>query len=93
MLIWVGFGSLVGLLATVLFPLRRPAGPFWAVVFGIVGSTIGLLGLSWLYPGRDINPITPVGFLAATLGTLVLLTLCRAATALFAKPDKDADGE
>ena len=27
-LIWVGFGTLVGLLASVIFPFRRPAGRF-----------------------------------------------------------------
>jgi uncharacterized membrane protein YeaQ/YmgE (transglycosylase-associated protein family) len=89
-LVWVGFGALAGLLATVLFPLRRPAGPFWAVVLGIIGSTIGLLGLSWLFPGRSLNPISPLGFLAATLGALVLLVLCRLGCALFGKSESDA---
>ena len=90
-LIWVGFGTLVGLLATVIFPFRRPAGPFWAVVTGIVGSTIGLLGLSWLFPDRELNPISPLGFLAATVGAFVLLMLYRIGFALFGKPESDAD--
>ncbi len=89
-LIWIGFGALAGLLATVLFPLRRPAGPFWAVVLGIIGSTVGLLGLSWLFPGRPINPISPLGFLAATLGAFVLLVLHRIGSAVFGKPENDA---
>jgi uncharacterized membrane protein YeaQ/YmgE (transglycosylase-associated protein family) len=92
-LVWVGFGTLVGLLATVLFPLRRPAGAFWAIVLGIVGSTVGLLALSWLYPGRSINPLSPVGFLAAILGTLALLVFCRLGTKMFGKPENDADNE
>ncbi len=90
-LVWVGFGALAGLLATVLFPLRRPAGPFWAVVLGITGSTVGLLGLSWLLPGRLVNPISPLGFLAATVGALALLALHRLGAALFGKPENDAD--
>jgi uncharacterized membrane protein YeaQ/YmgE (transglycosylase-associated protein family) len=85
-LIWVGFGALVGLLATVIFPFRRPASPFWAVVVGIAGTTIGLLGLSWLFPDRAINPLNPLGFLAATVGASVLLTLYRLGCALFGKP-------
>jgi uncharacterized membrane protein YeaQ/YmgE (transglycosylase-associated protein family) len=85
-LIWVGFGALVGLLATVIFPFRRPASPFWAVVVGIVGTTIGLFGLSRLFPGREINPFNPLGFLAATVGAFVLLTLYRLGCALFRKP-------
>jgi len=92
-LIWVGFGTLVGLLATVIFPFRRPAGPFWAVATGIVGSTIGLLGLSWLSPDRELNPISPLGFLAATVGAFVLLVLYRIGFALFGKPESDADKE
>ena len=64
-LIWVGFGTLAGLLATVILPFRRPVGPFSCLVMGIVGSTIGLLGLSWLFPDRELNPISPLGFLAA----------------------------
>jgi uncharacterized membrane protein YeaQ/YmgE (transglycosylase-associated protein family) len=92
-LVWVGFGTLVGLLATVIFPFRRPAGPFWAVVTGIVGSTIGLLGLSWLFPDRELNPISPLGFLAATLGAFVLLVLYRIGFALFGKHETDAEKE
>jgi uncharacterized membrane protein YeaQ/YmgE (transglycosylase-associated protein family) len=92
-LIWVGFGTLVGLLATVIFPFRRPAGPFWAVVTGIVGSTIGLLGLSWLFPDRELNPISPLGFLAATLGAFVLLVLYRIGFAFFGKPENQTDRE
>jgi uncharacterized membrane protein YeaQ/YmgE (transglycosylase-associated protein family) len=90
-LIWVGFGTLVGLLATVLFPFRRPAGPFWAVVMGIAGSAVGLLGLSWLFPDREIHPFNPLGFLAATVGAFVLLTLYRLGCVLFGKPQSDPD--
>jgi uncharacterized membrane protein YeaQ/YmgE (transglycosylase-associated protein family) len=91
-LVWIGFGTLVGLLATVIFPFRRPASPFWAVVAGIIGTTVGLLGLSWLYPGRQINPFNPLGFLAATIGAFALLMLYRLGCGLFGSPKKDADG-
>jgi uncharacterized membrane protein YeaQ/YmgE (transglycosylase-associated protein family) len=90
-LVWVGFGTLAGLLATVIFPWRRPTEPFWAVVMGIAGSTIGLLGLSWLFPGRELNPIGPLGFLSATLGALALLVLYRLGCALFGRHETDAD--
>ena len=85
-LIWVGFGTLAGLLATVVLPLGRPFGPFSAVVIGIVGSTIGLLGLSWLFPGRELNPISPLGFLAATIGAFVLLVVCRVGRGAIERP-------
>ena len=92
-LIWVGFGTLAGLLAAVIFPWRRPAGPFWAMVTGIVGSTIGLLGLNWLFPGRELNPISPLGFLSATIGALLLLVVYRVGFAIFGKSERGAGEE
>ena len=89
-LVWVGFGTLAGLLATVIFPFRRCVSPFLAMVIGIVGSTIGLLGLSWLFPDRPLNPITPLGFLAATMGAFGLLVLYRLGGMCFS-PHDDAD--
>jgi uncharacterized membrane protein YeaQ/YmgE (transglycosylase-associated protein family) len=90
-LVWVGFGTLVGLLVTVIVPFRRPLGPFWAVATGIVGSTVGLLGLSWLVPDRELDPISPLGFLAATVGAFILLVLYRIGVALFGKSEGNAD--
>jgi uncharacterized membrane protein YeaQ/YmgE (transglycosylase-associated protein family) len=78
-LIWVGFGTLAGLLATVLFPFRGVVTPFLAMTMGIVGSTIGLFGLSRLMPDRPLNPISPLGFLAASTGAFLLLVLYRLA--------------
>lgn len=92
-LIWVGFGTLAGLLATVLFPFRRAIGPFLAMVMGILGSTIGLLGLSWLFPDRQINPISPLGFLAATLGAFVLIVLYRLGSMCFARHEESPNGQ
>jgi uncharacterized membrane protein YeaQ/YmgE (transglycosylase-associated protein family) len=89
-LVWVGFGTLAGLLATVLFPLRRFITPFTAMVIGIVGSTLGLFGLSWMFPGRPLNPISPLGFLAATIGAFVLLVIYRFGVMCFS-PHDDAD--
>ena len=92
-LVWIGFGTLVGLLATVIFPFRHPLGPFWAVVIGIVGSTVGLFGLSWLVPDRELDPISPLGFLAAMVGAFLLLVLYRIGLALFGKPKGSSDAE
>jgi uncharacterized membrane protein YeaQ/YmgE (transglycosylase-associated protein family) len=92
-LVWVGFGTLAGLLATVIFPQRRTIGPFLAMVMGILGSTIGLLGLSWLYPGRPMNPISPLGFLAATIGSFILLVLYRFGSMFFVRHGDDPDRE
>jgi uncharacterized membrane protein YeaQ/YmgE (transglycosylase-associated protein family) len=92
-LIWVGFGTIAGLLASVLFPLRRPAGGFWAVVLGTTGSAVGLLGLSWLFPAKEFNPISPMGFLAATVGAFVLLAIFRLGQRLSTKPTDDEEDD
>lgn len=90
-LIWVGFGTLAGLLATIILPLRRPAGPFSTMVMGIAGSTVGLFGLAWFFPGRELNPISPLGFLAATVGAFLLLILYRLCSLLFTSRRKDSE--
>jgi uncharacterized membrane protein YeaQ/YmgE (transglycosylase-associated protein family) len=81
------------LLATVIFPLRRTVGPFAAMVMGIAGSTIGLFGLNWLFPNRPLNPISPLGFLAATIGAFVLLVLYRLGAACFVRREDGAGNE
>jgi uncharacterized membrane protein YeaQ/YmgE (transglycosylase-associated protein family) len=74
-LVWIGFGSLAGLLARVLLPFREPASPLAPLTLGITGSAVGLGLLSWLQNGGPPNPISPIGFLAATGGALGLLIL------------------
>ena len=90
-LIWVGFGTLAGLLARAVLPTDHPAGPVATVVAGVCGSLIGLLVLSLLLNGRPFNPISPLGFLAATAAAFLLLTLYRLAAACLSKRTPDAD--
>lgn len=82
-LIWVGFGTLAGLLARAILPVAPPSGPVLTLACGIVGSLIGLLALSLLLSGPQLNPISPLGFLAATAAALLLLILYRACRAYF----------
>jgi uncharacterized membrane protein YeaQ/YmgE (transglycosylase-associated protein family) len=88
-LIWIGFGSLAGLLAILIIPVKQPSHPAASMVLGIVGSMLGLLGLSWILQSRQFNPISPVGFLAATAGAFLLLILTRICRAWFAKKDEE----
>ncbi|MBN2578473.1 MAG: GlsB/YeaQ/YmgE family stress response membrane protein [Pirellulales bacterium] len=80
-LIWIGFGTLAGMLAMVLLPIKRPDHPLAMLLLGIVGSAVGLWGLTYLLPGRQINPISPPGFVAATAGAFVTLLLYRSCVA------------
>ena len=88
-LIWVGFGTLAGLLARVILPAQQPSGPVLTLVLGIVGSLLGLLALSLLFGGRQLNPISPLGFLAATAAAFLLLVLYRVVYACFFKRKVD----
>jgi uncharacterized membrane protein YeaQ/YmgE (transglycosylase-associated protein family) len=72
-LIWVGFGSLAGLLARAILPFHQPAGSLATLTLGITGTAIGLGVLSWMQGGGPSNPITLLGFLAASGGALGLL--------------------
>jgi uncharacterized membrane protein YeaQ/YmgE (transglycosylase-associated protein family) len=87
-LIWVGFGTIAGLVAMLVLPVKQPSSPVGSLLLGILGSLIGLLGLSWLLQGRQFNPISPTGFLAAIAGALLLLILYRACHACFIKKDE-----
>ena len=69
---WIGFGTLVGLLAKAIMPGRDPGGPFANVLMGIGGSVIGLALVSY-FGGQRITPISPIGLLVATAGSFVIL--------------------
>ncbi len=88
-LIWVGFGTLAGLSAKVIIPMRQPAGSVATLLLGIVGSAVGLLVLSLFVKDRQLNPISPLGFLAATAGAFLLLIGYQLARGCLAKRKKD----
>jgi len=75
-LIWVGFGTLAGLLAKSLIPGRK-SGAVVTVLIGIVGSVVGPLLLCHFLKWKDFNPISPLGFLATVGGALVCLLAYR----------------
>jgi uncharacterized membrane protein YeaQ/YmgE (transglycosylase-associated protein family) len=80
-LIWVGFGTLAGLLARALIPGQEPQGAVGTVVIGIAGSAIGLCALSWALKRPTFNPISPLGFFSAVGGAFVLVIVYRVAAA------------
>ncbi len=72
-LIWIGFGTLVGLLAKAIFPGRRePGGAFATLIIGILGSVIGA-GILVFFSGMKVTPISVVGFPVALIGTMIIL--------------------
>lgn len=72
-LVWVGFGTLVGLLAKAIMPGRDPGGTVATILMGAGGSVIGCGTLTFFWQGTRVTPISPLGFVAATGGAFLLL--------------------
>lgn len=72
-LTWVGFGTLVGLLAKAIMPGKDPGGAVATLTMGIAGTVIGCGIVSFFWKGYLISPISPLGFFVATGGAFVLL--------------------
>ncbi len=76
-LLWVGFGTLVGLAAKAIMPGRDPGGAFGTMLMGIVGSVLGCGAIAFFFDGHRITPISPFGFAAGTAGAFVILFFYR----------------
>jgi uncharacterized membrane protein YeaQ/YmgE (transglycosylase-associated protein family) len=72
-LVWVGFGTLAGLLAKAILPGRDPGGAVATLLVGIAGTVIGCGTLVFLFPDQRPTPISLLGFLMATAGAIILL--------------------
>lgn len=76
-LTWVGFGTLVGLLAKAIMPGRDPGGTVATLCMGIAGTVIGCGTLSFFHEHHRVSPISPIGFLVGTGGAFALLLFYR----------------
>jgi uncharacterized membrane protein YeaQ/YmgE (transglycosylase-associated protein family) len=77
LLVWIGFGTLVGLLAKGIMPGRDPGGAIATLVMGIGGTIIGCGIVSYFIAGQRITPISPLGFFVGTGGAFVILGFYR----------------
>lgn len=76
-LVWIGFGTVVGLLAKAIMPGRDPGGAIATLMMGVGGSVIGCGVLTYFYEGQRVTPISPIGALVATAGAFILLCFYR----------------
>ncbi len=75
-LVWVGFGTLVGLMAKAVMPGRDPGGAIATLAMGVGGTVIGCAVLTY-FSGHHITPVSPLGFAVATAGAFILLAFYR----------------
>ncbi len=76
-LVWVGFGTLVGLMAKAIMPGRDPGGAVVTLAMGVGGTVVGCSALMYFSHGDRVTPISPLGFVVATGGAFVLLFFYR----------------
>ncbi len=77
LLVWVGFGTLVGLSAKAIMPGHDPGGAVATMMLGIAGSIVGCGSLLFFVEGARVTPITAIGFAASTFGGFLLLFIYR----------------
>jgi uncharacterized membrane protein YeaQ/YmgE (transglycosylase-associated protein family) len=90
-LVWVGYGTLVGLAGKAIMPGRDPGGAVATVLMGIAGSVIGCGCVLFFTDGQRVTPISGIGFLAATAGAFVLLFFYRLLSGSFISESEDGD--
>ena len=76
-LVWIGFGTIVGLLAKAVMPGRDPGGAVATLLMGIGGTVIGCGVVSYFTEGARITPISLLGLVVATGGAFILLLFYR----------------
>jgi len=90
-LIWIGLGTVAGLLAKLILPVREPSSAAGTLVIGVLGSTAGLAVLSGMLRSTAMNPISPFGLVAACAGACALMLVYHTVHNWLLRPD--AKGE
>ena len=76
-LMWIGFGTIVGLLAKAIMPGRDPGGAVATLCMGIGGAVIGCGILKFFWEGQKLSPLSPMGLVVSTAGAFVTLFFYR----------------
>jgi uncharacterized membrane protein YeaQ/YmgE (transglycosylase-associated protein family) len=90
-LMWVGFGTLVGLAAKAIMPGRDPGGALGTMLMGIVGSVLGCGVIAFFCHGYRIMPISTAGFGAGTGGSFIILFFYRLLAGTFFVEAEDGE--
>jgi len=72
-LTWIGFGTILGLIAKTILPDRNPGGTVATILMGIAGTLIGCAMLRYFYPLQIVEPISVEGFCVGSVGAFSLL--------------------
>lgn len=92
-LVWIGFGTLIGLLARAIMPGRDPGGAIATLAMGIGGVVIGCGVWSLASGGQRITPVSPMGMLVALAGAFSLLFFYRLLGGYYLQEHRDVVAE
>ena len=88
-LVWIGFGTVVGFAANLFVPARKPPAFFANLVIGIAGSCAGPVAFVLFLKPQHFHPMSPLGFAVAILASIFLLILYRIFMFVMQKPEKN----
>ena len=88
-LVWIGFGSVVGFVANLFLPAGSPPGFFGNLVIGITGSCVGPVAFVVFLKPQHFHPMSPIGFAIAILASIILLILYRCFLLFMGAPEKE----
>jgi len=88
-LVWVGFGAVVGFVAALFLPVTGHPGFFGSLVIGIMGSCAGPVAFVLLLKPEQFHPMSPVGFVAAVFASIILLIIYRLFRFIIKGAEKD----
>lgn len=74
---WVGFGTIIGLVAKGIMPGRDPGGAVATLMMGVGGCVIGVGIFTFFFPDMKVTPLSWVGFLVAVAGAFLILGFYR----------------
>jgi len=89
-LVWVGFGTVVGFVANLFLPAGNPTAFFSNLVIGIIGSCAGPVAFVLVLKPQHFHPMSPIGFAVAILASIILLIFYRGLMFFARKPEKKA---
>ena len=90
-LVWIGFGTVVGFVANLFLPTGKPPAFFANLVIGIAGSCAGPVAFTLFLKPQHFHPMSPIGFAVAIFASILLLILYRCLLFFSQKPEKKAD--
>ena len=76
-LVWIGFGTVVGFMANMFLPAGNSPGLLGNLVIGIAGSCAGPVAFAVFLKPQHFHPMSPLGFFVAIVAAIILLILYR----------------